>query len=228
MATSYAHKFGQIVGEMLEVAIEPLLRDFANKYCLYLDKRGPRPARSGLKVTWTDLNGNKHDLDFVLEREGSDTQLGTPAAFIETAWRRYTKHSRNKAQEIQGAIIPLAETYECNNPFLGVVLAGIFTEGSLSQLRSLGFTVLYFSYETVIEAFKRIDIDASFDEHTPEIEFKKKITKWNSSSLKKHKEVAAALITINSIEVTQFVQSLERTITRRIKSVRILPLHGTP
>jgi hypothetical protein len=40
-----------------------------------------------------------------------------------------------------------------NNPFLAAVLAGVFTTGSLEQLRSLGFQVLYFPYETLIAAF---------------------------------------------------------------------------
>jgi hypothetical protein len=47
-------------------------------------------------------------------------------AFIETAWRRYTRHSRNKAQEIEGAIGPLAETFAHARPFLGAILAGQF------------------------------------------------------------------------------------------------------
>ena len=91
------------------------------------------------------MNKNSHDLDFVLERGGTPDKIGMPVAFIETAWRRYTKHSRNKAQEIQGALEPLAETYRHLAPFKGAVLAGVFTEGALTQLRSLGFTVLYFS-----------------------------------------------------------------------------------
>ena len=107
MAISPGHKFGQLIGEVLEQAIEPILCEFAKKQGLYLDKKGPRPARVGQKVCWTDLNGNKHDLDFVIEREGSRDRVGVPVAFIEAAWRRYTKHSRNKAQEIQGAILPL-------------------------------------------------------------------------------------------------------------------------
>jgi len=46
--------------------------------------------------------------DHVLERGGTDAMRGVPAAFIETGWRRCTKHSRNKAQEIQGAVLALA------------------------------------------------------------------------------------------------------------------------
>lgn len=106
MAESPAHRFGQIVGEVLEAGVTPLLTAFAEKHGLYLDRQGERPCRPGKRCSWLDLNNNKHDLDFVLERGGSADKLGVPAAFIETAWRRYTKHSRNKAQEIQGAIIP--------------------------------------------------------------------------------------------------------------------------
>src|SRR5947209_19932574 len=115
MAQSYAHKFGQIIGGVLESAVEPMLRDLAKKHGLYLDVKGKRKARKGRKkITWLDLYGNSHDLDFVIERGGSDTTNGKPVAFVEAAWRRYTKHSRNKAQEIQGAIMPLhAAHWEC-------------------------------------------------------------------------------------------------------------------
>ena len=59
MALSPAHKFGQMIGDVLEITVEPILLDFAKQYGLYLDKKGPRPAREGNKVSWTDLNGNK-------------------------------------------------------------------------------------------------------------------------------------------------------------------------
>lgn len=111
MATSAAHKFGQIIGDLLELAIEPLLARFAEEHGLYLDKKGPRPARRGKKATWVDLHGNAHDLDFVLEKGGTGTHIGAPVAFVEVAWRSYTKHSRNKAQEIQGAVLPLVDKH---------------------------------------------------------------------------------------------------------------------
>jgi hypothetical protein len=115
---------------MLQAAMEPVLADFATSHRLYLDKKGPRPARKGLKVTWSDRLGNQHDLDFVLERGGTPNKIGIPVAFIEAAWRRYTKHSRNKAQEIQGAITPLCETYRQYRPLPGPFLA----ENSLKAL----------------------------------------------------------------------------------------------
>jgi len=192
MAESPSHQFGQVIGDVLEAALRPALQDFANKYNLYLDKHGPRPAREGNKVTWTDKNGNKHDLDFVLERSGTANIIGTPVAFIETAWRRYTKHSRNKAQEIQGAIMPLVETHG-TSPFIGVVLAGEFTQGAISQLSSLGFAVAYFPYPTVIKAFSTVGIDASSDEETPDEEFAARIVKWNALGLAQKDKVCQEL-----------------------------------
>ena len=138
MAESPSHKFGQLIGNLLEEVIEPFLADFVHSHNLYLDyQNNPRPARTGKKVTWKDSYGNTHDLDYVLEQNGTPDRVGTPVAFIEVAWRMYTKHSRNKAQEIQGAILPLAEKFQWSSPFLGAVLAGEFTDGSLNQLRSL-------------------------------------------------------------------------------------------
>jgi len=228
MAESPAHKFGQVIGDMLEAAVEPLLGDFARRRGLYLDKKDPRRARKGLKVAWTDLFGNSHDLDFVLERGGSATKLGTPVAFIETAWRRYTKHSRNKAQEVQGAILPLATTHQTAAPFIGVVLAGVFTEGSLTQLRSLGFTVLYFPYESVVASFRRIGIDARFDERTADAAFARKVQAWEALPPKDRARVAKSLLKANTDQVQNFMRCLERCVTRTVASVRVLPLHGSP
>ncbi len=224
MAESHSHKFGQIIGELLEIAIQPHLEKFAKKNKLYLDKKGNRKARPGKKVTWTDNNGNKHDLDFAIERGGTDSKIGIPVAFIESAWRRYTKHSRNKAQEIQSAIIPLHEKYKNSSPFIGVVLAGIFTEGALNQLRSLGFGVLYFPYKSVIKAFLSHGIDASFDEQTAEENFEIKIKNWKGFTEKE--TIAKELIKINKKGVDEFLKILSDSVARYIDKIYILPLYG--
>lgn len=224
MAVSHSHKFGQIIGDLLELAIQPHLEAFAKKHGLYLDKKGERPARKGKKVTWTDNNGNKHDLDFVIERGGSDSKIGQPIAFIESAWRRYTKHSRNKAQEIQSAILPLQAKYHGNSPFIGVVLAGVFTGGAITQLESIGFNVLYFAYESVIAAFAKYGIDANFNEQTEEEDFAKKIESWEKSE---HKEdIAIQLFEINKDSVNKFFSAMEISVSRFIEQVMILALHG--
>ncbi|HRN72977.1 MAG TPA: hypothetical protein PLM81_07605 [Ginsengibacter sp.] len=224
MAASPAHKFGQIIGDLLEMALESNLQKFARKHKLYLDKKGERKARTGKKVSWIDANNNKHDLDFVLERGGTESKIGIPVGFIETAWRRYTKHSRNKAQEIQSAILPLATKYKGASPFIGVVLAGVFTEGALTQLKSLGFGVLYFPYDSVVKAFAKFGINAAFDEKTTEADFRKKIKSWNK--LPNKVDVAIELLKLNKKGVGKFLSSLSDSVSRFIERIIILPLHG--
>ncbi|MFA7236839.1 MAG: hypothetical protein WC058_08245 [Phycisphaeraceae bacterium] len=226
MAVSPAHRWGQIIGEVMESAVVPLLEQFAGTHHLYLDKQGNRPCRTGQKCTWVDAYGNAHDLDFVLERNGTPEKIGSPVAFIETAWRRYTKHSRNKAQEIQGAILPLADTYRYAAPFKGAILAGEFTDGALTQMRSLGFTILYFPYELIVDVFGQFRIDASSTEDTPDKAFKTKVTQYEQLSKRQKLQLPAALIHANDSQVKQFLGMLTISISRRIQSIVVLPLHG--
>jgi len=226
VAQSPAHRFGQIIGDAIEVAVEPLLRRFAEEHDLFLDRKGERVARTGKKLTWVDLYGNKHDLDYVMERGGTEKELGSPVAFIETAWRRYTKHSRNKAQEIQGAVLPLLMTHRNAAPFAGAILAGVFTGDALKQLRSLGFSVLYFQYETVIEAFANMGIDARFGEDTPEADLRSKVAAWEDLSPSQREAIAEGLLDANQAEVEQFMAELEATVTRQVALVRIMSVHG--
>lgn len=227
MAESPAHRFGQVIGELLESVVRPQLETFCQRQGLYLDhQKRDRPARSGKKVSWTDSYGNTHDLDFVIERDGTDERIGTPLAFIESAWRRYTKHSRNKAQEIQGAILPLAEKHRLNNPFLGAVLAGVFTEASLEQLRSLGFKVLYFPYESLVEAFQSEGIDVRFDEHTPDRVFRQTTRQIERSSPRALARICEHLVAANRAAIDGFFEDLNRRLGRHVTRVVVIPLYG--
>ncbi|MHB8178735.1 MAG: DNA methylase [Vulcanimicrobiaceae bacterium] len=227
MAESPAHRLGQIIGEVLEAALAPRLRAFAEEHLLFLDMKGPRPARHpNKKLSWRDSLGNVHDLDFVLERGGSPDKVGTPVAFIECAWRRYTKHSRNKAQEIQGAVSALANTYSHVAPFLGVVLAGEFTGGALKQLRSLGFEVLFFPRSDVVSAFAQAGIDIGYGEGTPDDYVASEVGKWDVLPVQSRQMVVNALVTEGSAEVVHFFDTLRRVILRKIKDIIVLPLHG--
>ena len=214
------------MGDMLEAAILPTLSTFCVQHKMYLDYKGKRPIRRGKKCTWIDKYGNKHDLDFVLERGGTLDFQGKPAAFIETAFRRYTKHSRNKAQEIQGAIEPLAETYNYDGPFKGAILAGVFTEGAIDQLKSIGFNVAYFPYTSVVEAFAEIGIDAFYDESTPDATSQQKVDKWLALSDVQRSRVQQALIENNIVDVRSFMEALHSSASRHVQSIIVLPLHG--
>lgn len=102
MAESLAHRWGQIIGDVFEVFVRDVLGEVAKRHGLYLDFKKPRATRGGQgKVTWQDGYGNKHDLDYVLERGGTEETYGIPMAFIESAWRRYTKHSKTRCKKLK-------------------------------------------------------------------------------------------------------------------------------
>lgn len=161
---SATHKLGQMIGNFFESYFEESLRMIAGQHDLYCDSKGLRPNVRGNrnKVTWQDKNGTPHDLDYVLERGGTVSERGRPAAFIELAWRRYTKHSRNKAGEIEGALLHLGQTFP--EAFLGAILAGEWSAGSLEQLKVRGVNVLHIPFEEIAQTFDIKGIDLRYDE----------------------------------------------------------------
>lgn len=227
MPESPAHKLGQIIGDKLEAAIhEPLLR-IADEFGLYLDYKHPRAAREGKKkVAWTDQYGNSHDLDYVLEEGGSEHILGRPRAFIETAWRRYTKHSRNKAQEIQSAISPLAKTYHKDRPFLGAILGGTFTDGALEQLRSHGFSTAYCPYYTVICAFASEGVDVSSEEGSSDAELSHKVSTFNQLSTVQKERIAEQIRRLHTGQLDSFFDELRHCLSRLVQDIFVLTLSG--
>jgi hypothetical protein len=120
----------------------------------------------------------------------------------------------------------LAETYKNARPFIGVILAGVFTDGALNQLRSLGFCVLYFSYDTVVAAFKDYGVDASFNEDTPDAAFRKKADAYDAMSAAKRSGLARGLLRKQKGDVEQFVEALEKVVSRQIDRITVMPLHG--
>lgn len=228
MAQSPAHKLGQIIGDELEAAIHEPLLEIAEEFGLYLDYKHPRAARARKKkVAWKDQYGNSHDLDYVFEEDGSEHILGRPRAFIETAWRRYTKHSKNKVQEIQGAISPLAETYHKDCPFLGAILGGIFTDGALDQLRSHGFSIAYCPYDTVIRAFASEGVDISSEEDSSDAELESKVVALNQLSSIQREGITEQIRRLHTDQFDLFFDNLRHCLSRLVQYIFVLTLSGT-
>ena len=231
MAESLAHRWGQIIGDGFEMFVRNVLGEVAQRHGLYLDFKRPRKTRGGQgKVTWQDGYGNKHDLDYVLERGGTEETLGVPIAFVESAWRRYTKHSKNKVQEIEAAVMPIALTFSRHQPFCGAVLAGEFTRNALHQLESKGFGVLHIPYASILAAFRELGIDASSEDGaggTTEEQFREKITKWESlPQPQATNRLLAKLYALHQREIVDFKQRLEAALTRLVASIRLTVLRG--
>jgi hypothetical protein len=229
MAVAPGHLIGQIIGNVLEEALKPFLQEIAANHNLYLDSAGPRPGvRDGTKVAWQDNLGNVHDLDFVLERAGSKTERGVPAAFVESAWRRYTKHSRAKAQEIQGAVLPLVTRWANVGPVPATVVAGEWSAPSLTQLRSSGFVVCHLNFAATVSVFAKFGIDIrGGGEGTSDSFWRQEVDKLLKLSAQDRKELSNQLRSDNFTKLAIFAEELKKHISQKINYVLVLPLHGS-
>jgi hypothetical protein len=226
--TSPGHKLGQLIGNFFEEFFSSRLINLAEELGVYCDKKGRRPKVRGKKkkVTWTDDEGNVHDMDYVFERNGTRDKKGESVAFIELAWRRYTKHSRNKAGEIQAALVPLGNTYRNTCNFLGAILGGEFTEGALKQLASHHINVLYIPYTRIVEAFLVQGVNLDYPEDATNQQKYEIIEAWEALSQADIEDIKQAFAESIQPEYEKFVRSLKSTLLRRIEKIRILPLFG--
>lgn len=228
MATSPSHQLGELIGDFFEFSIIQYLEPIITKKGYYLDYRHPRPARGNKReVIGIDYNGNKHKLDIVVEKGGSETVKGTPKAFIEMAWRRYVKHSKNKVQEIAGAILPLIETHAKDMPFYAAVLAGEFTENSLVQLRSQGFYVLYFNYDEICSLFDRVGLSIRWEENTSEADLQKIVTKFQSFGERQFARLRKYFFAMYDSQLKGLAKELCDSLDTTITEIVVIPIHGT-
>ena len=231
MATSNSHRLGELIGDFFEDTIIQYLKPIVARKGYYLDYRHPREARKGSKeVRGVDKYGNTHKLDIVVEKGGSESELGTPKAFIEMAWRRYTKHSKAKVQEISGAIIPLVQTYKHETPFYSAVLSGDFTENAIQQLESQGFYVAYFTYAEMRSLYSTANISIEWEEDTTERELGKvadKIQRLNSNT-QKYNKLQKVFFLQQEQKLKKLADALCDSLDKAISEIIILPIHGVP
>jgi hypothetical protein len=134
--------------------------------------------------------------------------------------------ARKRSSEMQGAILPLAETYSDCHPFLGVVLAGRFTGGSLTQLTSHGFHIPFYLYENIVDLFSGVGIDAHYDEDTPDADLQAMVDAVAALSHSDQDRLAAAFRDVRQDALNVFIEGLRTVLNRSIELVYILPLHG--
>lgn len=228
MANSPSHKLGEIIGTFFEDAIVEYLKPLVDKKGFYLDYRHSRKARNGGKeVVGIDAEGNKHKLDIVIEEDGSENKLGRPRAFIEIAWRSYTKHSKAKAQEISGAILPLVETYKQNNPFYAAVLLGNFTQNSITQLQSQRFYVEHISYEDICQLYKdAVGIEVAWKERTPDADIEKIAACVKGLSATKKQTLKDNFYSRNKNKLEALANAVEESLNQPVTQIMIVPIHG--
>jgi hypothetical protein len=122
--------------------------------------------------------------------------------------------------------MPLFEKYKKDNPFIGVILAGVFTDNSLRQLQSLGFTILYFPYEMIVNAFRVLGIDVYFEENTTEEYFAEQIALWEKLNNTQKDKIYRKITEQNLFAINQFMSSLQLKLDRKINRVHIWMMYG--
>lgn len=168
MASSSGHKLGQIVGDWFEeyVALD-LLERVAKALGLYLDHRFKKRHCRNEKILWHDNEGNAVDYDFVLELFGSDHDKGIPVAFFETFWRRGARHSKDKARDDSGKLLPMRMTYPTVR-ILGILSAGDFTKPAQELVKSRSIDLFYIPKEQICQAWRSQGIEIDYPDNAVE------------------------------------------------------------
>lgn len=226
--TSPGHKLGQLIGNFFEGFFSSKLVNLAEEFGLYCDKKELRPKVRGKKkeVIWADNEGNKHKLDYVFEKNGAIDKQGEPVAFIELAWRRYTKHSRNKAGEIEAALVPLGHTYHNTCNLLCAILGGEFTESARKQLMSKNINILHIPYRKIIEAFLIKGIDLDYPEDATKEDKYLLVKAWESLMPDDIKDIEEVFAESISSEYDTFAQLMRNALLKKIEKIRIISLFG--
>jgi len=166
--SSSGHKLGQIIGDWFEEDIAVwLLSKVAEKLGLYLDHRFKERSCRGSKIIWQDLDGNDVDYDFVLELGGTDSKKGIPLAFFETFWRRGSRHSKDKARDDSGKLMPMKITYPTAR-ILGIISAGDFTRPAQELVHSRGIDLFYIPKMHICKAWSGAGIEVDYDDKATE------------------------------------------------------------
>lgn len=195
LKASSGHKLGQLIGNWFEqYFVLPLLGQVTNELDLFLDHRfRQRAARSG-KIIWVDVDGNEVDYDFVLELNGTETKMGIPVGFIESFWRRGSRHSKDKARDDSGKLMPMRETYPTAR-FLGIVSAGDFTRPARELVINREIDLFYIPKDKIVKAFEANGLIMDYPDSTDED------SKWQIASkfeayfsMQKKEEVVTSLI----------------------------------
>jgi hypothetical protein len=167
---SAGHKLGQLVGDWFEeYIVYPLLRQVGNRLKLYLDTRFRTRAARGDKILWKDEEGNRVDFDFVLELDGSDEALGIPVAFFESFWRRGARHSKDKARDDIGKLLPMRQAYPTAR-FLGIIAGGDFTAPARELVQNRHIDLFYVPKAKILTAFERCKLLIDYPDRSPESE----------------------------------------------------------
>jgi hypothetical protein len=222
---SAGHKLGQLVGDWFEeFFVLPLLRKVARELNLYLDCRFcKRKARTGEKVIWNDVDGSQVDYDFVMELDGTDETLGIPVAFIECFWRRGKRHSKDKARDDTGKLLPMRDVHPTAR-FLGIVAGGDFTAPARTLVQHRQIDLFYVPKAKIISAFEKQGLQIDYPDRLGEAEKVKLANSFRAGLTPKMKTRAAATLRnlIGEVSLDAYVDRVRAAMGALPQEIRII------
>lgn len=227
---SSGHKLGQLIGDWYEkYFVLPLLKAAADSLELYVDSRFiERTCRDSDKIIWNDIDGNSVDFDYVLELDGTDVTVGIPVAFIECFWRRGARHSKDKARDDSGKLMPMRDTYPTAR-FLGIVSAGDFTTPARDLVKSRGIDLFYVPKDKIIESFSSCGLTIDYPDKTAESEKLSIVMAFEESfcDYKKQQVSSALMNLVGSASIKSYVSRLNSHLSALPQEIRFILRHDS-
>ena len=192
---SAGHKLGQLVGDWFEEFLAlPLLQRVADHLDLFLDHRfRARKSRAGEKIIWKDIDGNSVDYDFVMELGGTEKRSGIPVAFFECFWRRGKRHSKDKARDDTGKLLPMRDVHPTAR-FLGIIAGGDFTAPARALVQNRQIDLFYVPKSKIVSAFERHGLEIDYPDVLPEPQKAKLADAFDHALTPRTKKQAAATL----------------------------------
>ncbi len=224
---SAGHGLGQLVGKWFEeYFVLPLLTRVANQLQLFLDAPTIERTSRGRKILWQDVYGGFVDYDFVLELGGTLDSRGIPVAFIESFWRRGSRHSRDKIRDDSGKLLPMRDKYPTAR-FLGVIAAGELTLPAKTMLHDRNIDLFYVSKEKVLNAFKVNGLTIDYLDTVSEREKEELLLDFERAftSSKKQQVASTLLDLIGQASVNSYVDRVRAKLSALPQELRIIVRH---
>ncbi len=226
---SSGHKLGQLIGDWYEeYFVLPILKRVGKNLDLFVDSRFvDRNTREG-KILWSDLDGNYVDFDYVLELGGSEDKIGIPVAFIECFWRRGSRHSKDKARDDSGKLMPMRETYPSAR-FLGIISAGDFTKPARELVRSRDIDLLYVPKEKIVNAFNSCGLIMDYPDKYPEDEKARIVETFQEHfTISKKKAVRKSLVKLlGYATIESYVDRVRSSLSALPQEIRFILRHDS-
>lgn len=102
-----------------------------------------------------------------MELSGSDNKKGIPIGFFETFWRRGSRHSKDKARDDSGKLVPMRQTYPTSR-FLGILSAGDFTRPAQELVTSRSIDLFYIPKNLIISSWEKNGLIIDYPDDLPE------------------------------------------------------------